>query len=98
MLSIELFKKLNIETSNIDIDKSYARFDTNTLNLIIELYLKKDTVLVCDSCHSSDIFIKGPKITKIKKTILMPSFRQKFSDRILVFSSKPSIPQFFLFF
>ena len=59
MLSIELFKKLNIETSNIDIDKSYARFDTNTLNLIIELYLKKDTVLVRDSCHSSDIFIKA---------------------------------------
>lgn len=70
MLSIELFKKLNIETSNIDIDKSYARFDTNTLNLIIELYLKKDTVLVCDSCHSSDIFIKGSKITKIKTSTI----------------------------
>ncbi len=41
MLSIELFKKLNIVVSNIDLDKSYSDFDFDTLNLIIELFLKK---------------------------------------------------------
>ncbi len=42
MISIELFKKLNIEVSNIDLEKSYSDFDSDTLNLTIELFLKKD--------------------------------------------------------
>ena len=42
MISIELFKKLNIEVSNIDLEKSYSDFDSDTLNLTIELLFQTE--------------------------------------------------------
>lgn len=70
MLSIELFQKTNIETKNIDLNKSYASFDTNTNNLIIELYLKKDDKIKCEYCCSSDVKIRGSKVSRIKSSTL----------------------------
>lgn len=45
ILNIEFFEKTNIKTDGIDLDKSYISFDSSTLNLIIELYLKKILIL-----------------------------------------------------
>ena len=70
MLSIEIFKKLNIETSNIDVDKSYSDFDIDTLNLIIDLYLKKDDNFNCAFCNSSNFTVRGSKVSKIKTSTL----------------------------
>ena len=70
MLSIELFKKLNIEVSNIDLDKSYSDFDFDTLNLIIELFLKKDDNFKCESCYSSNVVVRSSKKCSIKTSTL----------------------------
>lgn len=70
MLSIELFKKLNIEVSNIDLDKSYSDFDFDTLNLIIELFLKKDDNFKCESCYSPNVVVRSSKKCSIKTSTL----------------------------
>ena len=70
MLNIELFQKMKIETKGIDLEKSYAFFDTSTLNLIIELYLKKDDNFKCEYCHSNDLSIRGSKVSSIKASTL----------------------------
>ena len=45
MLNIEIFNMTGIDTTNIDFDKSYTSFDTNTHNIIIEIYLKKANII-----------------------------------------------------
>ncbi len=42
MLDFELLKKSNIKGDTIDLNKSFTSFNSNTCNLIIELYLKKE--------------------------------------------------------
>lgn len=59
-----------IDTSNIDYDKSYTSFDTNTNNIIIEIYLKKDDNSTCDCCNSKNISINGSKVSCIKTTTI----------------------------
>ena len=63
MLNIEFFEKTNIKTDGIDLDKSYSSFDSSTLNLIIELYLKKDVDIKCEYCTSNNLTIRGSKIS-----------------------------------
>ena len=70
MLNIEFFEKTNIKTDGIDLDKSYISFDSSTLNLIIELYLKKDTDIKCEYCASNNLTIRGSKTSKIKTSTL----------------------------
>ncbi|MBR4495574.1 MAG: ISL3 family transposase [Acholeplasmatales bacterium] len=70
MLNIEFFEKTNIKTDGIDLDKSYISFDSSTLNLIIELYLKKDNDIKCKYCASNNLTIRGSKKSKIKTSTL----------------------------
>ncbi len=66
MLNIEIFNMTGIDTTNIDFDKSYTSFDTNTHNIIIEIYLKKDNNIKCDQCSSNNVVFNGSKITTVK--------------------------------
>ena len=66
MLNIEIFNMTGIDTTNIDFDKSYTSFDTNTHNIIIEIYLKKDNNIKCDQCSSNNVVVNGSKVTTVK--------------------------------
>lgn len=66
MLDNIFIKKLSLDSKLVDQDKSYIRFDSNTNNNIIELYLNKETDIYCDKCNSKNIVIRGSKITTNK--------------------------------
>lgn len=70
MLNTEIFDMTGIETSKIDFDKSYTSFDTDTNNIIIEIYLKKDDNIICDYCNSKNLIINGSKISCIKTSTI----------------------------
>lgn len=55
MLDFELLKKSNIKADSIDLNKSFASFNSNTCNL----YLKKKESVNCPICDSKNIFIKA---------------------------------------
>jgi len=65
MLEFDFLKRLGIEKyyDKIDCSKSYAFFDPNTNNLIIELFLNKDYCR-CELCGSTAI--------KVQKTFISP--------------------------
>ena len=56
----------NIDTSYIDFDKSYMNYDSNTNNLIIEIYLKKDDKVFCDKCGTDSVVVYSSKISPTK--------------------------------
>lgn len=70
MLDFELLKKSNIKADKIDLNKSFASFNSNTCNLIIELFLKKEESVKCPVCDSSNVHIKGSRCNQIKSTTL----------------------------
>lgn len=70
MLDFELLKKSNIKADKIDLNKSFASFNSNTCNLIIELFLKKEESVNCPICDSKNIFIRGSRCNQIKSTTL----------------------------
>ncbi len=70
MLDFELLKKSNIKAETIDLEKSFASFNSNTCNLIIELFLKKEESVKCPVCDSSNVHIKGSRCNQIKSTTL----------------------------
>lgn len=70
MLDFELLKKSNIKADNIDLERSFASFNSNTCNLIIELYLKKEESVKCPVCDSDKIHIKGSRCNQTKSTTL----------------------------
>lgn len=70
MLDFELLKKSNIKADKIDLNKSFASFNSNTCNLIIELYLKKEESVKCPVCDSFNVHIKGSRSNQIKSTTL----------------------------
>lgn len=61
MLDFELLKKSNIKADKIDLNKSFANFNSNTCNLIIELYLKKVESVNCPICDSKNFFIRSTR-------------------------------------
>lgn len=67
MLEFDFLKRLGIEndSSKIDCEKSFSYFDSNTNNLIIELYLKKD-YFRCEVCNSQFIRIQKTFITTVR--------------------------------
>jgi transposase len=66
MLNVEIFNMSNIDTSYIDFDKSYMNYDSNTNNLIIEIYLKKDDKVFCDKCGTDSVVVYSSKISPTK--------------------------------
>ncbi len=70
MLDFELLKKSNIKVDKIDLEKSFASFNSNTCNLIIELYLKKEESVKCPLCDSNKIHIKGSRCSQTKSITL----------------------------
>lgn len=70
MLDYEMSKKLNIKAERIDLEKSYFSFNSNTCNLIIELYLKKDVDVICPICSSKEILVRGSKLSIIKTSFI----------------------------
>lgn len=70
MLNVEIFNMSNIDTTHIDFDKSYMMFDSNTNNIIIELFLKKDDTISCDRCSSVNVKIYSSKISPTKTSTI----------------------------
>ena len=70
MLEFDVLKRLGIEndSSKIDCEKSFSYFDSNTNNLITELYLKKD-YFRCEVCNSQ--FIRIQKELTLKGNIVI---------------------------
>ena len=69
MLNTEILSTLSgVDISTIDIDKSYVDISSNTTNIIIELFLKKDANVVCDKCYSKLVKITGSKIQCTKSS------------------------------
>lgn len=66
MLDNIIVKKLGIITNVIDLEKSYMSYDSTTCYNIIELYLKKENNVYCDSCGSNEIITRGTKCSEIK--------------------------------
>ena len=57
MLDFELLKKSNIKADKIDLNKSFASFNYNTCNLIVELFLKKEESVNFPIYDSSNVHI-----------------------------------------
>ncbi len=70
MLDFELLKKSNVKADNVDLDNSFISFNSNTCNLIIELYLKKEKSVKCPVCESKNIIIRGSRCNQTKSTTL----------------------------
>lgn len=70
MLDFELLKKSNIKADTIDLNKSFASYNSNTYNLIIELFLKKEERVNCPIFDSKNILIRGSRCNQIKSTTL----------------------------
>ena len=66
MLNTELLELSGIDSSLVDLNKSYVNISSNTNNIIIELFLKKDANVICDRCLSKNTMIVGSKISPIK--------------------------------
>lgn len=67
MLEFDFLKRLGIEKNidMIDCQKSYSFYDSNTNNLIIELYLNKD-YCKCEICGSTFIRVQKTFISKVR--------------------------------
>ena len=67
MLEFDFLKRLGIEKNinMIDCQKSYSFHDSNTNNLIIELYLNKD-YCKCEICDSTFIRVQKTFISKVR--------------------------------
>ena len=67
MLEFDFLKRLGIEKNidMIDCQKSYSFYDSNTNNLIIELYLNKD-YCKCEICRSTFIRVQKTFISKVR--------------------------------
>ena len=67
MLEFDFLKRLGIEKNinTIDCKKSYSFYDSNTNNLIIELYLNKD-YCKCETCASLFIRVQKTFVSTVK--------------------------------
>ena len=70
MLDYEFIKNCNIDSSKVDIDKSHLSFQPNTNYITIELYLKKESNIICPFCGSNNSKIRGSRCNKMKSTII----------------------------